>query len=436
MIKMPHSIDLEERLLGCMINRGELAKDAVDGLSKDVFYDHKNQSLFSNIKDLVTKDRSIDVAILLEEQRKSKGSFSADDFNFLTGLAKKSGLSTNYEEYVRELKDLSLRRKGIEICHRLLPQLENGKEETEQSIDEAVKGFTGLEQTTASMRSLKEIISNEKILEDLEDRQAYYQEHKRRKLPDNVINTGISEIDNTLGGLYPTRLYILGARPGIGKTALALNVSLHAAASGHGAAFFSLEMSEQELINRYVSSYSEKKLLDIQTGCLSLSNLSIVKERFESLQELPIYIDQKSTTLPEIRREVRRYKRESNIHLVVIDYLQLITAQGNDRKSNRYLEVSEISRGLKLLAKEFNVTVLCLSQLSRESEKRQGKTPQLSDLRDSGSIEQDADVVMLLNRSGGKSKLDIAKNRHGHSGVIDLYFEGSTVKFKDQYGKL
>jgi replicative DNA helicase len=436
MIKMPHSIDLEERLLGCMINRAELAKDAVDGLSKDVFYDHKNQSLFSNIKDLVTKDRSVDLAILLEEQRKSKGSFLASDFEFLKGLAQKSGLSNNYEEYVRELKDLSLRRKGIEICHRLIPQLEKGSEETEQSINEAVKGFTGLEQTTASMRSLKEIISNEKILEGLEDRQKYYQEHKRRKLPKNVINTGISEIDNTLGGLYPTRLYILGARPGVGKTALALNISLYAAASGHGVAFFSLEMSEQELINRYVSSYSDKRLLDIQTGCLSCSDFSIVKERFESLQKLPIHIDQKSTTIPEIRSEVRRYKRESDIHLVVIDYLQLITAQGNDRKSNRYLEVSDISRGLKLLAKEFNVTVLCLSQLSRESEKRQGKTPQLSDLRDSGSIEQDADVVMLLNRSDNNSKLDIAKNLHGHSGVIDLYFEGSTVKFKDQYGKL
>jgi len=239
-----------------------------------------------------------------------------------------------------------------------------------------------------------------------------------------------------LGGLYPSRLYILGARPGLGKTALALNISLYAASKGHGSAFFSLEMSEQELVNRYVSSYSDKKLLDIQMGCLSSEDFSTVRKGFETIQKLPIYIDQKSFTLPDIRREVRRYKREHSIHLVVVDYLQLIVSQGADRKNNRYLEVSEISRGLKLLAKEFDVTVLCLSQLSRESEKRQSKSPQLSDLRDSGSIEQDADIVMLLSREGNKSKLDVSKNRHGHTGVIDLYFEGSTVKFKDQYGKL
>jgi len=436
MIKMPHSIDIEERLLGCMINNREVAQDAVDSLSKEVFYDHKHQSLFLNIKDLLSKNRSIDIAILLEELRKSNGSFSANDFEFLTGLSQKAGLSTNYEEYIKTLKDLFLRRKGIQICHRLIPELEKGAKETEQSIDEALRGFAGLEQTNASMRSLEEIIREEKIIAGLSARQTYYQENKRRLLPRNVINTGISEVDNTLGGLYPSRLYILGARPGLGKTALALNISLYAAATGHGSAFFSLEMSEQELVNRYVSSCSDKKLLEIQMGCLSSDDFSSVQKAFETLKKLPIYIDQKSFTLPEIRREIRRHKRESDIHLVVIDYLQLIVSRGSDRKVSRYLEVSEISRGLKLLAKEFDVTILCLSQLSRESEKRQGKSPQLSDLRDSGSIEQDADVVLLLSRLGSKSKLDVSKNRHGHTGVIDLYFEGSTVKFKDQYGNL
>lgn len=435
-IKMPHSIDLEERLLGCMINSREVAEEIVDGLSKEIFYEHKHQKLFLTIKALIGKGRSVDVAILLEELRKSNGSFSANDFDFLTGLSQKAGVSTNYEEYVKALKDLFLRRKGIQVCHELIPELEKGKKETEHSIDRAVKGLTGLEQTEASMRSLEEIIHGENIIADLSARQAFFQENKRRLLPKNVINTGISEIDNTLGGLYPSRLYILGARPGLGKTALALNISLYAAVNGHGSAFFSLEMSEQELLNRYVSSYSDKKLLDIQMGCLTIEEFSSVKSGFETLKKLPIYIDQKSFTLPEIRREVRRYKREKDIHLVVVDYLQLIISKGDDRKVNRYLEVSEISRGLKLLAKEFDVTVLCLSQLSRDSEKRQGKTPQLSDLRDSGSIEQDADVVMLLSRMGSQSKLDISKNRHGHTGVIDLYFEGTTVKFKDQYGKL
>lgn len=435
-IKMPHSETLEKQLLGCMINKREVAQDATDCLNKEAFYDHKHQKLFSSIKDLVSKDRSVDVAILLEELRKSNGSFSKDDFKYLTDLAHNAGLSTNYEEYVRELKDLLQRRKGIEVCHTLIPQLEKGLNETDQSIDEAVKGLTGLEQTNASMRSLEEIINEEKILEELSARQAFYQEHKRRKLPNNVINTGISEVDNTLGGLYPSRLYVLGARPGLGKTALALNISLYAASSGHGVAFFSLEMSEQELVNRYVSSYSEKKLLEIQMGCLKEEDFSSVKKGFNALQKLPIYIDEKSFTLQEIRREVRRYKREEDIHLVVVDYLQLIVSNNSNPNKNRNHEVSEISRGLKLLAKEFHVTVIGLSQLSRESEKRQGKSPQLSDLRDSGSIEQDADVVMLLSRSQDKSKLHVSKNRHGHTGVIDLFFDGSTVKFKDQYGKL
>ena len=419
-----------------MINNRELAKEAAENLTKEIFYEHKHQALFSNIKALVSKKKSVDIAILLEQLRKSNGSFSENDFEFLTSLSQKSGLSTNYEEYVRSLKDLSLRRKGIQICHGLISELEKGVEETEHAVDQAIRGFTGLEQANASMRSLSEIIHEENIIEELSERQAFYQEHKRRKLPEGVINTGIAEIDNTLGGLYPSRLYILGARPGLGKTALSLNISLYAAACGHGCAFFSLEMSEQELVNRYLSSYSEKKLLDIQTGCLSTEDFSSVKEGASTLQKLPIYIDQKSFTLPDIRREVRRHKREHSIHLVVIDYLQLIVSKGSDRKVNRYLEVSEISRGLKLLAKEFNVTVLCLSQLSRESEKRQGKTPQLSDLRDSGSIEQDADIVMLLSRISNNSTLHIAKNRHGQTGVIKLYFEGSIVKFKDQYGNL
>ena len=144
MIKMPHSIDIEERLLGCMINNREVAQDAVDRLIKEVFYDHKHQSLFLNIKDLISKNRSIDIAILLEELRKSNGSFSANDFEFLTGLSQKAGLSTNYEEYIKTLKDLFLRRKGIQICHRLIPELEKGAKETEQSIDEALRGFAGL----------------------------------------------------------------------------------------------------------------------------------------------------------------------------------------------------------------------------------------------------------------------------------------------------
>jgi replicative DNA helicase len=435
-MKMPHSKDLEERVLGCMINRGELAQDGVDTLSKETFYDHKHQALFSSIKDLVNKDRSVDVAILLEEQRKRNGSFSTDDFHYLTDLAQKAGVSPFYEEYVRSLKDLALRRKGIEICHSLIPQLEQGKAETEQSIDEAVRGLTGLEQTNASMRSIQEIIDGEKIIEELSERQAYYQEHKRRKLPENVINTGISEIDNTLGGLYPTRVYVLGARPGVGKTSLALNISLYAASRGHGVSFFSLEMGKVELINRYVSSHSDKKLLDIQMGCLTEGDFASVKKAFRTIRKLPINIDEKSFTFPEIRREVRRLKREKDIHLVVVDYLQLIATTGSDGNKNRNYEVSEISRGIKLLAKEFNVTVIALSQLSRESEKRKGKDPQLSDLRDSGSIEQDADVVMLLSKLSDKFKLNISKNRHGYTGVIDLYFEGSTVKFKDQYGKL
>lgn len=435
-IKMPHSETLEKQLLGCMINKREVAQDATDCLSEEIFYDHKHQKLFSSIKDLVSRDRSVDVAILLEEMKKHNGSFSKDNFDYLTDLAHNAGLSTNYEEYIRELKDLLLRRQGIEVCYKLIPQLEEGKDPTEKTLDEAVRGLTGLEQTNASMRSLKEIIDDEKILEELSARQAYYQEHKRRKLPENVINTGISEVDNTLGGLYPSRLYVLGARPGLGKTSLALNISLYAASLGHASAFFSLEMSEQELVNRYVSSYSEKKLLDIQMGCLTEENFSSVKKAFQTIRSLPIHIDEKSFTLQEIRREVRRLKREKDIHLVVIDYLQLIASKDSHPSKNRNHEVSEISRGLKLLAKEFHVTVIGLSQLSRESEKRGNKSPQLSDLRDSGSIEQDADVVMLLSRSTDKSKLHVSKNRHGHTGVIDLFFDGSTVKFKDKYGKL
>jgi len=428
-VKMPHSLDLEQLLLGCMINRDDLAKDAVEDFDKSLFYEYKHQDLFLNITEVVKKGKAVDITVILEHMRKEDGAFSKDNLNFLTDLSQKAATSHLFDEYGKDLKDLSTRRRILEHFHSVVKKLEDGEEKTEELLDETIKAISGVEQESSGMQSLKEIISKEKIVEELAEKQAYYETHKRRKIPKNVVNTGIPEIDNTLGGLYPTRVYVLGARPGSGKTALALNISLFASQQDHPVSLFSLEMSRNELINRYVSSYSEKRLQDIQMGTLTNEDFKDVKKKFLEIEKLPIEIDEGSLTIPKLRREIRKSKREKDIHFIVIDYLQLMSCETADKKTSRYQEISEISRNLKLLAKEFNVAILCLSQLSRESEKREGKEPQLSDLRDSGAIEQDADVVLLLSGMGETSKLNVAKNRHGGVGSIPLNFNGSIVKF-------
>jgi replicative DNA helicase len=428
-LKMPHSLDVEQLFLGCMLNKDDTAKEAIEAFEKDLFYDLKHQELFLNIKQVVKKNDTVDTTLLLEEMRKEEGGFSKDDIVFVTDIAQKSPTSTFFEEYAKTLKDLSRRRRVIKDLSLVSKTLQDGKGETDKLLDKIMKMVTSMEQEESGLRSLGEIISAEKIVEELSEKQKHYAKTGRRKVSKNVVNTGIPEIDNTLGGLHPTRVYVLGARPGSGKTALALNISLFAARQGHGVALFSLEMSEKELTNRYVSSHSEKKLQDIQMGSLTPKDFEDVEEKFLEIKTLPIEIDGGSLTSKRLRTEIRKGKRQRNIHLVVIDYLQLMTCENQDKKNSRYLEISEISRSLKLLAKEFKVAILCLSQLNRKSEEREGKDPQLSDLRDSGAIEQDADVVMLLSGNGNKSKLKVAKNRHGMVGSIPLNFRGDIVKF-------
>lgn len=397
-IAMPHSINLEECLLGCMLNKQEYAETATE-LSKELFYDPKNQEFFEIISDLVEKEKSVNCHLILEEKKRRTGKISTNDATYLADIFNKTALCSDYDEYLSELKDLDERRSSIKICWEILPKLEKGSEETEEIIDKAIQSFSGVDRSKRSMRSVGEIIQEERVLENIKESHEYYQKHGHKKLSEKTIATKFYGIDTLLGGLLPSRLYILGARPGIGKTALVLNISMASAEENHPVALFSLEMGERELVDRYVASSSKKNLVDIQMGSLATEDLPTVESVCERLEVLPIFIDPKSFSMPRIRSEIRRQKRENHIKLVIIDYLQLIAPRNPAKGGNRNLDISEISRELKLISKEFDVAVFCLSQLSRTSE-REKRSPMLSDLRDSGAIEQDADVVMLMERNG------------------------------------
>lgn len=378
--------------------------------------------------------KPIDIALLLEEARKENSGISGSELAYITDICQKSALSHKFEGYVDKLKELSKKRQALKTAVELIPLIEKNDKDFDQHIDAAIKNLSGLECIESKVKTLGEIIHETYFLEELKEKTDYYHKYKIALKDENVLPTGFPSMDGILGGLFPTRLYVVGARPGVGKTALALNISLATANLKKDVLFFSLEMSKKEIRNRYVSSYAGVRMHDIQAGTLTHDEYNKVASGVEELKKLPLHIMEGGLSGNKLRSVIRTMKRRNNIKMVVIDYLQLLGGIDSNDTVNRYQQVTELSSKMKRIAIEFDIVVICLSQLSRQSEMRQTKTPQLSDLRDSGAIEQDADVVTLLSRGEGQSysKLHIAKNRHGTTGCINLNYEGSTVTFKDQ----
>lgn len=432
MVAMPHSLNLEVQVLGCMMNNDDCALEGKE-FSNDLFYDFEHQRIFNTMKKMVETNKTIDMNLLIEEVRKQKNGLTGAELAYLMDVCQKSALSHNFEDYVNELKALKRKRTAIKSALNLSALVEKNDGDFEENVDKAIRELSGLECTKSTTKTLGEIIHETKFLEKLKEKHEYYQLHRKALKSEDVLYTGFQSLDNVLDGLHPTRLYIIGARPGVGKTALALNISMVAAREGNGVMFFSLEMSHKEIRNRYISSYSNTRMHDIQKGTLTKEGYLEVEKRVGELETLPLHINETRLNGNELRSQVRVMKRKHNIKMVVIDYLQLLGGIGSDENINRYMQITDISGKMKSIAIEFGVVVVCLSQLSRQSEQRRGKAPQLSDLRDSGAIEQDADVVMLINRQEKDCRLDIAKNRHGNTGCVRLDYEGSTVTFKERY---
>ena len=421
---MPHSPEAEQAVLGSMLIDGDCVKDVMDKLQSDDFYLQQNRDIFEAICAMFIRALPIDGVTVAGEMDRS-GTAGENTRGYLLQLMEVTPTSANVMEYVRIVRDKSLLRAVATAASEITAEVQKGVgsatgmlELAEQKIYDIRRGRAGQGMTPVSV-----------VLPEVMDQLAELMENGGKTLPG--LATGFSGLDAKTNGLGKGNLVILAARPGMGKTSMALNIALNAAkSSGKTVAIFSLEMSKTELVKRLISGEGLVENKRLATGNLRENDWMKIAEAASTLSRTDIRIEDNSMlTVAEMNARCRRM---DNLGLVVIDYLQLMNGadeQGR-RGDNRQTVVSDMSRMLKIMAKNLGVPVLCLSQLSRANEQRkENKRPMLSDLRESGAIEQDADVVMFLYREDYYDKQTeeqnvaeciIAKNRHGETDTVKL----------------
>ncbi len=421
----PHSPEAEESVLGAMI----IDKDAIvaiaDFLRAEDFYDKRHEEIFTTCLELYEERTPIDVLTVSERLKKRKSLKDIGGVSYLVEIANKVPTAAHVEHYGKIVKDAATKRSLMKAASRLV----------ELSLDEGLGADDLLDKAEAEVFSLtqkhleKGFTPVRSALAESFDRldELHKQSEGLRGVP-----TGFKDIDDTLAGLQKSNLVILAARPGVGKTTLALNIAQNLAVKHkRPVGFFSLEMSKEELVDRLLVGQADIDAWRLKTGKLTEDDFTKLSNAMGELAEAPIFIDDTpGASVLEMRTKARRLQVESGVDLLVVDYLQLAQSR---RLENRVQEVSEISQGLKNLARELKVPVIAVSQLSRAVEQRGEKKPQLADLRESGSIEQDADVVMFLWRESDDNleniNLDVAKHRNGPLKSVKLFFKGDRMKF-------
>lgn len=428
----PQNIEAEQSVLGAlMIDPNAIIKIA-DTLNLEDFYRHSHQSIYAAMMELYRKGESIDLLNLTNKLKGQKLLEGVGGSAYLTSLVNTVPAATHIVNYAKIVKDKKTLRDLIDASNHILSLGYNENSEVEELVDEAEQRVFKIAQRSTT----KEFLPVESLLQESFqriDRLHEDNDHLRG------IPTGFKDLDRLMSGLQRSDLVILAARPSMGKTTLALDICRRATAGGASAGIFSLEMSKDQLIDRLLASEAGIDLWRLRTGQLAESDFPKLQEAFDRLAKLPLYIDDSgSSTILEMRTLARRLQAERGLDLLVIDYLQLMRTRG--RIENRVQEISEISRSLKSLARELNIPILALSQLSRGVEHRPDHRPKLADLRDSGSIEQDADVVMFIYREDAykpatertnMASILIEKHRNGPTGEISLFFNGANVRFED-----
>lgn len=421
----PHSTEAEESVLGALL----LDKDAIitvaEFLMADHFYHEKHQLVYACMLDLFEQRVPIDVLTVSERLKQKRSLKSVGGSSFLAGLVNKVPTAAHVEHYGKIVRDQATKRNLMAVASKLFDMSFDEGEGAEELMDQAEsevfsltqkhldKGFTPVRATLSeSFDRLDEL----------------------HKTGDGMrgVPTGFKDLDNTLAGLQRSNLLILAARPGVGKTTLALNIARNVAViHKRPVGIFSLEMSKEELVDRLLVAQADIDAWKMKTAKLDSDEFTRLSEAMGILAEAPLYIDDTpALSILEMRTKARRLQVDAGIDLLIVDYLQLAKSRNLE---NRVQEVAEISQGLKNLARELKVPVLALSQLSRAVEQRERKRPQLADLRESGSIEQDADVVMFLWREDEEDIanifLDVAKHRNGPLGQVKFHFKGDRVSF-------
>lgn len=428
----PQSVEAEQSVLGSMLIDKEVIPIVMEILKPEDFYRPDHREIYDVIIELFDRAQPIDL-ITVSERLKLHGKLElTGGLEYLSNIATAVPTTANVKNYSKIVEEKALLRRLIRTSSDIVDLGFNATEEVTFILDKAEQGIFDILQK----RSSQGFVPIKDVLVDTFNK---LEELYNNKGNITGIPTGFADLDFKTSGLHNSDLILIAARPAMGKTALALNLAQNAAVhSGVPVAVFSLEMSKEQLVNRMLSSEAMVDGSKMRTGKLEDNDWQKVAKALGPLSEAPIFIDDTpGVSITEIRAKCRRLKLEHNLGLVIIDYLQLMSGS-RSKSENRQQEISEISRSLKILAKEINVPVITLSQLSRAPETRTDHRPILSDLRESGAIEQDADIVMFLYRDDyynpetdkkNIAELIIAKHRNGSTGTIELVWLGQYTKF-------
>ncbi|MBO5098769.1 MAG: replicative DNA helicase [Clostridia bacterium] len=426
----PHSLEAEQSVIGAMLTDADSVAVAFESLNEDDFYRPENKEIFAAMVQLFEKDVPIDVVTVCDMLSQRGTVDAVGGSEFVVNLSIGVSVTANLKYYIDIIKGKSLLRKLINASSEIQTEAYEGVNPPETVAENAEKLIfdilTG--KNSKGFSEIDEVVA--RALEKLQELQ-----NKGSRI--TGLETGFANLDMLLSGFQKSTLNILAARPGVGKTSFALNIARFVAVQKKvPVAVFSLEMSDEEILNRVLSSQALVDSYKLKTGNLDADDWSRIMQAVPAISDAPLYIDDTAAlTVTEIRSKCRRLKLEKGLGLVVVDYLQLMNPKG--KIESRQQAVSEMSRALKILAKELEVPVLCLSQLSRSIESRTDKTPVLSDLRESGAIEQDADVVMFLGKRNedeegdGNNMVDliVAKHRSGSTGKMGLMWKPQYTTF-------
>ncbi len=424
----PHSNEGEESVLGALL----LDKDAIiavaEFLDPEDFYDERHKAIYECCLELYEERIPIDVLTMAERLKKKKLLKRIGGATYLAEITNKVPTAAHVEHYGKIVKDAATKRSLMTAASKLLDLSMDDSLAADELLDRAEADVFALTQ-----RHLKQsfIPVRDALAESFDRLDELHKEAAGLR----GVPTGFKDLDDTLAGMQRSNLLILASRPGIGKTSLALNIAQNVAVKyKRPVGFFSLEMSKEELVDRLLVSQADIDAWRLKTGKLNEEDFTRLSNAMGELAEAPLFIDDTpALSILEMRTKARRLQVEAGIDLLIVDYLQLARSR---QLENRVQEVSEISQGLKNLARELKIPVLAISQLSRAVEQRGSRRPQLADLRESGSIEQDADVVMFIWREDENKPenimLDVAKHRNGPLRSIELFFKGDRIKF---YGR-
>jgi replicative DNA helicase len=433
---LPHNLDAERSILGAILLDNHALNAAVEKLRTEDFFLSQHRHIFDRMIWLGEHQQGIDLVTVCEELTRTGNIEAAGGVAYVSQLADGMPNVVNVEHYARIVKEKAVLRNLAYQASAIQEQALAAGDDADIILDRAESAIFQIaeDRVRAGLIGVKELVRD-----GFERLEKIFSEGRRI----TGLATGYSLLDNETAGLQPSELVILAARPSMGKTALALNLAENIAVRNREpVAIFSLEMSKESLLLRLLASHSRVDAHKFRTGHMNRDDWGKITASLSELSEAPIWIDDSaSSTILEMGAKARRLKRDRGLSLMVVDYLQLVTPTGQRRSSNRQEEVSGISRALKGLAKELKIPVLVLSQLTRAPEREERK-PQLADLRESGAIEQDADVVMFINRPNfyksdlpdeerAKSELIIAKQRNGPTGTLNFVFLNRHTRFEE-----